>query len=342
MHNELRSLLHELTSIPGISGHEDQIARTLAAQLRLYSDEVTIDALGNVIARQGSGTGRKIAICAHIDTVGLMIKRKITEGMFGITRIGGVNLKAMPGTRVIVGEQAGVIGVRSQHQAQANDAAVTSDEDLHVLVAADAEIEITTPVHYAPQFTELSDNMLVSPYLDNRAGCAVLLETARRLPESSPQTVYFIGTTQEETTCAGAMSVLQRVQPDACLFVDGTVSYDTPDTRGKGSVALGQGPVLTSFLYVSGLNGWHADPLLRSYLKQVAIEAGIEYQQDAIHGLMSDSRVAGWLGLSSVIIGVPMRGKHSAAEVCNLNDLEQAIKLLLAVLSTPLPTLQRG
>lgn len=340
MYDELRSLLRELTAIPGISGHEDQIARALATQLRPHSDEVTIDTLGNVIARRGSGTGRKIAICAHIDTVGLMVKRKIAEGMLGVTRIGGVNLKAMPGTRVMVGEQAGVIGVRSQHQAQANDAAVNSDEELHVLVAADAEI--TTPIHYAPQFTELSDTLIVSPYLDNRAGCAVLLESARRLPESLPQTVYFIGTAQEETTCAGAMSVLQRLQPDACLFVDGTVSYDTPETRGKGSVALGKGPVLTSFLYVSGLNGWHADPLLRSYLKQTATEVGIEYQQDAAHGLMSDSRVAGWLGLSSAIIGLPLRGKHSPAEVCNLNDLDQAIKLLVAVLSAPLPTLQRG
>ncbi len=341
MIDTLRSQLRELTQIPGLSGHENAIIRYFAAQLRDHADEVRIDSLGNVIARFGAPSGKRIAVLAHLDTVGLMVKAVNSDGTLRVIAVGGVNLKALPGTAVRVGDIPGVIGVRSQHLAQPGDMVVNID-DLYVDVGRDQAVEITTPITYAPNVVELGGNLYTSPYLDNRAGCAVLLEVARHIQRDSPCTVYIVGTVQEETTCAGSYHALAGIAPDAALFVDGTVSYDTPDTRGRGSVALGVGPVLTSFLYVSGLNGWHAHPGLRSYLKQTAGAEGVPFQQDAVHGLMSDARVTTWLGVPSAIIGLPMRGKHAPLEVVHLDDLANAARLLAVVLNYPLPDLARG
>jgi putative aminopeptidase FrvX len=70
--------------------------------------------------------------------------------------------------------------------------------------------------------------------------------------------------------------------------------------------------------------------------------AGIPFQQDAVHGLMSDARVVTALGIPSAVIGLPMRGKHAPLETVHLNDLTAALNLLHEALRLPLPTLNRG
>jgi putative aminopeptidase FrvX len=331
----IRTLLHDLTSISGIAGHENLIARAMADYCAPYAAEVRIDRLNNMIARFGEGTPR-IAVLAHMDTLGLMVKRIDADGLLGVVQVGGVNLKALPGAAVRVGDMPGVIGVRSQHLSRPGDTVINID-DLTIQVDPAAQVEVTMPITYAPQWCELGSDLCCAPYLDNRAGCAVLVEVARRLAETpAPGTVYLIGTVQEETTCAGAMSALQAVNPDIALFVDGTVSHDTPDTQAQGMVRLGAGPVLTAFLYVSGMNGWHAHPGLRAQLKQIAVEAGIPFQQDAVRGLISDARVSTWLGIPSAVIGLPLRGKHAPLETIHSRDVERAVDLLCAALRRPL------
>ncbi len=338
-------LLEALTAIPGPAGHEDAIARALAERLAPLAEEVRLDAVGNVIAPLGGpADGPRVVVLAHLDTVGFAVKTVSDAGILRVVPMGGVNLKALPGAAVCVGDIPGVIGVRSQHQARPGDETVREDE-LYVQIAPErvAQISVTMPVTYAPQTLRLGDRLLAAPHLDDRAGCAALIALAERLTGASlPCQVTLIGTVQEETTCAGALAALRAVAPDVALFVDGTLSYDIPETHGQGMVRLGDGPVLTSFLYVSGLNGWHAHPGLREYLLRVAAEAGIPTQQDAIRGLISDARVATWLGIPSAVIGLPLRGKHAPLEIVHLDDLTHTVDLLAAVLSRPLPALRRG
>jgi putative aminopeptidase FrvX len=336
------SMLREMTALPAISGSEDAMSRHMAAHLQSWADEVTIDLLGNVTARIGTGQPPRIAVLAHMDTVGFQVKSVGADGVVRVVSVGGVNLKALPGTAVRVGNLPGMFGVRSQHLAQPNDAVVRNIEDLYIDIGDVRQVEITTPIIFAPQFHPLGDSLYCGPYMDNRAGCAVLLQLAKRMTRVPEGTIYLIGTVQEETTCAGALRALQAITPDAAIFVDGTLAYDTPDTRGRGIATLGGGPVLTSFLYTSGLNGWHAHPKLRAYLLRVAYECDLPVQQDTIHGLMSDARVATWLGVPSAIVGLPMRNKHAPLETIHLDDALHGIELLLAVLQRPLPDLSRG
>jgi len=339
--DDLRTLLATLTAAPGLAGHEDAVARLMADHLAPLADQVRIDVLGNVIARFGPEDGTpRVAVLAHIDTVGFLVKQVHADGTLGLVPVGGANVRALPGAAVRVGDYPGVIGVKSQHLTGSNEPAV-SLEDLYVQVDPAAPVEVTTPVLYAAQTVPLGEHLICAPYLDNRAGCAVLLALARELAQRQG-TIYLIGTVQEETTCAGATYVLQQLRPDAAYFVDGTLSYDTPDTRKYGSVRLGGGPVLTAFLYVSGLNGWHVHPALRAHLKQIAAASAIPVQQDAIRGLISDARVTTWLGLPSALVGLPMRGKHAPLETAHLGDLVDAVRLLAAALQDPLPDLSRG
>ncbi|MBN1680229.1 MAG: M20/M25/M40 family metallo-hydrolase [Anaerolineae bacterium] len=341
------ALLRTLTPLPGIAGHEDAVIRALVDAFTPVVDAITVDRLGSLVARIGPANGTpRIVIMAHMDTVGLMIKHVIGAGLLGVVPVGGVNLKALPGTAVRIGDAGipGVIGVRSQHLAQPGDTAITV-HDLVIEVDPGAMPQITpaAPVTYAPQTVWAGGKLFSSPHLDNRAGCAVLVELAYHLAaDPPPGTVYLIGTVQEETTCAGAEHVLAALAPDAVFAVDGTLSYDTPDTRRFGDVQLGAGPVLTTFLYVSGLNGWHAHPALRAHLQQTARDHNLPVQHDAIRGLMSDIRAAARAGIPSVLIGLPMRGKHGPLETVHLDDIDHTIRLLAATLRQPLPDCSRG
>lgn len=338
---DLEALLRKLTAVPGISGHEAEIARLLGAEIAPYANEVRNDRIGNLIARIDGKSNRRIAVVAHMDTVGLMVKQISPEGRLSVVAVGGVNLKALPATPVRVGEVPGIIGVRSQHLAKSGDQ-VVSVEDLYIEIepAAVGHVEVTTPVSYAQTPVSLGGGLFAGPALDNRAGCTVLVELARRLASQAEATVYLVGSVQEETTCAGAQYALSQIAPDAALFVDGTVSYDSGETRGRGSISLGAGPVLTSYLYTSGLNGWHAHDGLRRHLKETTVRHNLPYQQDAVTGLMSDARTALPLGIPSSLIGIPMRGKHSPLETVHLGDLDAAADLLHVCLTSPLPALE--
>jgi len=335
------SLLRDLSAVPGLAGHEDAITRTMADRLAAYADEITIDSIGNVIARFGALDGASVALLAHMDTVGFLVNRLRADGMLGVVPVGGVNYKALPGTPVLVDGLPGVIGVRSQHQAKDTDGLATASS-LYIDVGQPESVEITAPVLYASAAFDLPGGYFSGPYMDNRAGCAVLLELARRLQPNPDLTVYLIGTVQEETNCLGAFHALRAIQPSAAIFVDGTVSHDTPETAAFGQVKLGGGPVLTDYLYTRGGNGWHAHPGLRRHLKQIAHDHSLNYQQDAVEGLISDAKTTVLLGLPSVIVGLPMRGKHAPLEIICLDDLEGATQLLLHTLNRPLPDLRRG
>jgi putative aminopeptidase FrvX len=343
-HERLRALLRQFTAVAGISGHEDAMAAAFARALAEAAAETRIDALSNVIVRlQGEprAEGKRIALVAHLDTVGLMVKRHIAPGLLGVIGVGGVNLKAASGAAVRVGEQAGLIGVRSQHQARAGEV-IPAQEDLVVEIGAGDLPPVTTPISFAPQTVEMGGGLYASPALDDRAGCAVLVEVARRIAGRTPHEIYVIGSAQEETTCSGALAALADIRPDAAIFVDGTLSYDTPETRAYGEVALGRGPVLVDFLYTSGLNGWHAHPGLKAHLANVARAEAIAVQHDAAHGLMSDARTAQALALPSALVGLPTRGKHGPLETIHLDDLAAAADLLAACLTQPIAPLTRG
>lgn len=340
----LRHLAGAFTAIPGISGHEDAMASAFVRALVDWTAEARIDGLANAIVRlrgERAAGGARIALMAHLDTVGLQVKRRNPDGTLGVVRVGGLNLKAAPGAAMRIGGRNGLIGVRSQHLARAGEG-IPDQDDLYVEIGAGELPPIATSITYAPQIIEMDGGYVASPYLDDRAGCAALVELARLLAGRTPHEIILVGSAQEETTSAGAQAALGALQPDAVIAVDGTLSYDTPDTRGRGEVALGRGPVLVDFLYVSGMNGWHAHPRLSAHLAATAAAKGIAIQRDVVYGLISDARAALPSAIPSVLVGVPMRGKHGPLETMHWDDLAGAVDLLEAALTVPLPPLARG
>jgi len=340
---DLINLLRELTAIHAVSGYEDDMIRFMYEQMARLAYEPRIDKMGSVIAvkRGRSDNGRKVMFFAHMDEVGFMVRKREPEGYLRLISVAG-NHKALPGQEVQIrtfnGQIVrGVVGIKTAHLTTSIEwENAVSLESLYVYPVDDGQeyvqVEVGNTVSFRPAFHNLAGNLVSSKALDNRVGCCVLLEAMRELRDRELEaTIAFVGTVQEEISCDGSLAPARDFGADLAITVDGTVSYDTPDMPPEGEVKCGDGPVIARLLRTSGLNGWVPNPRLALFIEQVAKEKGIPFQRDAVFGLMSDAKPLRLGDIPSAVIGIPMRSKHSPAEVVSLIDVKNAVDLVVEV-----------
>ena len=93
-------------------------------------------------------------------------------------------------------------------------------------------LEIGSPVVYKPSAVVIADDNIIGTSIDDRAGCAVLLEVARQLnSRSNGPEVNIVFTVQEEFNLRGALPVAQKIKPEIAIQIDLLLASDTPDMR---------------------------------------------------------------------------------------------------------------
>ena len=199
MKERLRSLLKTLMLTPGLSGHEDRVRRRIEKELADLPLTMRTDRLGNLIATlEGDEGAPSVMLFAHTDQLGFMVRKIEDNGLVRIERLGGIPEKALPAQAVLfcVGEGRdvqGVIANKSHHATPPDEKyKVTPYQDVFIDVGAEDAagvkalgIEIGTPVVYDPRVIELNENRLIGTSVDDRAGCAVIVEVARALVHRS-------------------------------------------------------------------------------------------------------------------------------------------------------------
>ena len=351
MKERIGETLAALMMVPGLSGHEDRVRRSLAARLGDLGIKSRADTLGNLIATvPGDPAAPTVMVFAHMDQLGFVVRRIEDNGLIRVERLGGVPERALASQAVLlcVGEGrdvAGVIANKSHH-------ATTPDEKYHVLPYAEryidtglasaaaveaAGIRVGTPVVYHPRVLPLADDRLAGTSVDDRAGCAVMLELAALLNGGTGYpTVHLVFSVQEEFNLRGAVPAAEALNPDIAIQLDLVLATDTPDMTARGDVALGGGPAicLYSFHGRGTLNGVLPHPALAWLFDDTARAAGVPLQRSAHVGALTDLsyvQVVGG-GVASIEMGFPMRYSHSSLEVCDLNDLAALTTLLAGAL----------
>ncbi|MCP4382043.1 MAG: M42 family metallopeptidase [Hyphomicrobiales bacterium] len=345
----LASLTRELMLIPGLSGYEGRVRRRLAACLAELGLDSWSDRLGNLIATiHGDGEVPSVMLFAHMDQLGLIVRKIETDGLVRVERLGGVPEKALAARSVLfcVGEGRdvpAVIANKSHHATQAVEKyRVLPYPELYIDAGFEsaaavlaAGIDIGTPVVYAPEVLDLAGDRLAGTSIDDRAGCAVIVEVARALmaAEHKP-TVHVVFSVQEEFNLRGALTATQALSPDAAIQLDLTLATDTPDMTGRGDVRLGGGPGMSmySFHGRGTLNGTLPHPAMVALFDRAAAAENLAIQRSAQIGVLTDSSYVQLVdaGVACIDLGFPMRYSHSALEVCDLNDLVGLTRLLVA------------
>ena len=328
-------LLDELLRAPGPSGQEERPAAVWRAAAADFA-EVSSDTLGTSVARvAGGGRGPSCALIGHMDEIGFIATHVDDQGFVSIRRVGGYN------PEVLVGQRAefltGVRGVvaRRREQTPTSERKNARFEDLHVDIGARGGDEAKGLVRpgdvgvFAGEPVELREGRLVSRALDNRLGCYVALEAARRVAGEAPGDVIAIAATQEETGAHGVRSAVFDLEPDLALVFDVTSTSDVPgaDPREDGTHDLGSGPTI--------LRGTIVHPRVAELLVECAQSAGIEYTLEVAGGVSmtdADATHLSRAGIPTGLVSIPLRYMHSPIELCDLGDVEAAIELTVAFL----------
>lgn len=345
--------LRELCLQPAPSGYEQSVGRYLYRYYSGLADRVDTDVAGNLIAcfSCGKPNARRAMVFAHMDSLGLIVKKIESDGFLRIERLGGIPEKILPGLEVSVRTEDGkwvngIIGNKSHHITDASEKyKVIPYQQLYIDVGVDSDcavralgIEIGCPVVYRPRWEPLGHEKCYGTALDNRGGCAVVMEVAKRLREKPCKDfdVYLVATVQEEYNLRGAMVAANAIQPDFAVALDVALTGDTPDMEGVLPVQVGKGPVLGMYNFHGRgtLNGTIPHPALVSLTKQAACEHSLPLQRFASCGMLTDAsyvQLSG-AGVPAVDLAFPCRYTHTAVEVCSIRDLEALAQLVDAVL----------
>lgn len=339
----MKNLLEKLSNAPGVSGFEGEVRDLMIQEMKDYVDEIEVDDLGNLIAvKNGDPGGKKIMLAAHMDEIGLMVRYIDKQGFIKFSKIGGINDQMLLNQEVYIqsakGNVTGVIGSKPPHKMKPEerkkilkhdymfiDIGATSREE------AEERISVGDPIIIKQEFAELANSLVKGKALDNRVGCAVLIEVLKQA--ESEATIYGVGTVQEEVGLKGAKTSAFRINPDMALALDVTISGDHPGIKEEEAPAkAGKGPAI--ILTDAGGRGLITHPQVKELLISTAEEEGIPYQLEVSEGGTTDASSIHLTreGIPTGVISPASRYIHTPVSVVSLEDVENAVKLILAVL----------
>jgi len=335
------TFLKELVDAHGVPGFESDVAVVMAKHLKGVG-KFSKDRLGSFICEKvGDPKGPRVMLAGHLDEVGFMVKSITKDGFIKFLPLGGWWGHVVLGQRLIIktraGDVLGVVGSKPPHDLREEDRKkVLEIKDMYIDVGASDGYDVKKKLDIRPgdpivpdsAFTVLANpDLLLAKAWDNRIGCAMAIEVAKRLVgEKHPNTLLAVATVQEEVGLRGAQTSANKTQPDVAFALDVGIAHDTPGSEGDEK--LGGGPLVVVYDATSIPNRRLFDLVcdtakkLRMPLQFEAVERG---GTDAGRIHMTGQ------GVPSISMGIPARYIHSHVSIISRRDYEQTVKLLVEV-----------
>jgi putative aminopeptidase FrvX len=333
-------LLERLLTAPGPPGQEAAPAEVWREAAREVG-EVSSDVLGSSWVRvPGTAGGLTLAVIGHVDEIGFVVTHVGDDGLAAIRPLGGFDPHVLLGQRVEIlareGRVPGIVAARKHKRRSGEERKPLEHDDLLLDVGATDGEEARTLLRpgdagvVAASPLELRGGRVASRSFDNRIGCYVALETARRLAAEGggPGDVYALAVVQEEVgDFAGSRTTAFGLEPDVALAVDVTHATDVrgADPEDEGEHKLGSGPAL--------MRGPSMHPALFELLRQTAEAEGIPFSVEVSRGHTStdaDGVYHSRRGVAAGLVSVPLRYMHTPVELAELADVEAAVRLIVA------------
>jgi tetrahedral aminopeptidase len=311
------NMLSRLLSSFGVSGHEDEVRKAIIDELKDVKCDIKEDKMGNLIVKVGEGS-EKFMLCAHMDEIGVIATFIEDNGFIRVGSIGDFNTADV--VHNLITFENGTLGKVA--------AAKTNAEigDLFIDIGASSGEETLKKVReghvacFLGETVELGNN-IISPRLDNRVGCYILLKLIKELKETNKE-LYFVFSSQAELGGRGARAASFSIEPDYCIVVDLEEAGDC--IGGKGNIKLGCGPVLT--VMDKSLIIHHE---IKERVEAAAKEKNIEVQYASVNRITDGGAIhKEKSGVKTGVISVPCRYNHSISEMVCISDIEKTIGLL--------------
>lgn len=328
-------LVKELCNLCAPSGFEDEVRSFIRE--RVKADEIYTDTIGNLICHK-KGSGKKVMVAAHMDEVGFIITDIAEDGFLKFSTLGGIETAVLCEKKVLIGKNRipGIIGAKAIHL-QKRDEVLTplKLKELRIDIGAkDKEsakklVEIGDFAVFDGKYTEFGENLVKSKALDDRVGCAVIMELMK---EDYDSEMYFVFTVQEEVGLRGALVAANAIKPEIALVIEGTTCSDVYGSNPHNQVTnLGGGAVMTAMDRAAISDREYFD-----FIMKTANENNIPLQikRTAMGGTDAGAIQKSGTGVKTAVLAVPCRYIHSPVSVMCKEDLENVLKLSKAVLKS--------
>ncbi len=334
-------IFERLVEIPGGSGFEEKMIEFMAEELEKSLRDVSVDPMGNVIGKLGKGK-KSVMVCVHSDEVGMLVKYVDPKGHIYFNLNGMIDERVLLSTKVDIcadkGIYTGVVGVKNRHLLTSEDLKRPINlSDLWIDVGAESAeevkklgIEIGDPIVFHPNFQKVGKDTIISKAIDNRAGCAILIDLAERMKgRKIDYQLFFVAASQEEVGSRGAKVAAQTLGPDIAIVIDTVPASDPITPPQQATSECGKGPVIRS-MDVNAL-GWGTiySKKIRQRLIDTATRNKIPFQRDIFRTWTDASTIhTSGRGIPCGGIYIPRRYSHSPAELVKWSDVERTAELL--------------
>lgn len=340
---ERLKLLKEISEVSGVPGFEEEIRKFIIERMTGLA-EISRDNLGSLICKKsGSSDEPRIMMAGHMDEIGMMVTYITKEGFLKFQTLGGWWEQVMLAQRVVIktsfGDVPGLIGSKPPHILKPEERnKVTRKDQMFIDIGASSKEDAESmgvlpgdPVVPVSPFQQMKNpKYLMGKAWDNRVGCAIFMETIRELAGvEHPNTVYGVGTVQEEFGLRGATTSVAAVEPDIGFALEVDIAGDMPGVKEfEAPAKLGKGPSI--LLYDRSMVPHRK---LRDFVVQTAKDANIPFQFSTMSGGSTDAgRIHVYkTGVPSIVICVPARYIHSHAGIIHKDDFDAAVALMVAL-----------
>lgn len=320
-------LMKKLSLCFSPSGKEKSVNEIIAEEAKKYVDEIHVDPVGNLILRK-IGNSKKIMFMAHSDQIGLMVTSIDKDGFMRFAMVGGANPSTYLDQRVVF--ENGTIGVVSGENIGREKK--ISVEKMFIDIGCNSKEEVGKHVKigdicvFETDYYE-NDDIVITRAIDDKIGCYVLLEALKKQVETDYD-VYYVFSVQEEYSFCGAKTASYTVNPDLGISIDICSSGDTPN-GWKIDTGIGKG-VGIKIMDRSLI----CNPEFRNHLETLANENNIVYQPEIMEIGGTDAGMFQFArgGVKSCGLSIVTRYGHTGNEMCSKFDVNEAIRLICAVL----------
>ncbi|TDT70547.1 endoglucanase [Hypnocyclicus thermotrophus] len=335
-----KEFLLEILKTESPSGYEVELQKKWLNYVKKFV-KVRYDNIGNAYGIVNEKAKFKILLAGHADEIAFMVRKIDENGYIYFTKLGGINVKAAIGMRIIIngymGEKiVGVVGVNAEHHGGVKEK--LEIEDIYLDCGfedkqeANKYVQIGDLAVYDTQPLLLRNNRITSKALDNKTGSFIVAEVLKRLSkEKINVAVYGVSTVNEETNMGGAYFAASQINPDMAIACDVTFATDYPDSDPNkyGDIKIDKGPVLAK--------GAPINFKINNFLEETANKFNINLQYELTPratGTDADRIRLTGKGVPIALVSLPIRYMHSPVELASLKDIQEEINLLVEMIKS--------
>ena len=312
-------------------GSEQKAKDIAISLLSPFVDEIKTDLTGSIFGFIKGKSDKTILLEAHIDEIGFTVTNVLENGFIKLDKVGGIDIRTLPSNTVkIHAENGDIIGVFTStppHLAKDKSDEFSALDEIFVdtgLENAKDLIKIGDFATFNTQAIDLQSDFISAKSIDDRSGCASLIEVAKNIKsQGTPKdNIIILLASGEELGNRGAKIGAFGKEIEEAIIIDVSFGF-TPNCDkekcgeiGKGAM-IGISPIL--------------DKDMRNKLINLAKENNIPYQLEVMNGLTStdaDVVTITETGIKTALISIPIKYMHTPIESVCLSDIKAVCDLI--------------